>query len=333
VAKSKNNLDISVLIATYNRAEIIRKTLEGMTGLDRDGLSVEFVVVDNNSSDHTKEVIESFTDRLSLRYFFEPRPGKNCALNKALNEVKLGKLVAFTDDDVEPKKDWLKAIVAATQRWPQVSVFGGKIYPLWLSDKLPKWIESPSVQSLCFAAHDHANRECIYQRGKLPFGPNFWVRREIFAAGLKFDEAFGPRPKNRLMGSETSFLRHLADEGHQMVYCPSVELGHRIGSEQISIRNALKRSYRLGRALAHMGSPCQVALLRKYPILWYFIRVLWIVGLTLLLLASLVMLVFQKPRRAIGAMRHIGRNIESWRIAGKRSSNIPSTLIGDVPVS
>ena len=51
------DLDISVLIATYNRAEIIRQTLESMTGLDREGISIEFVVVDNNSSDHTKEVI------------------------------------------------------------------------------------------------------------------------------------------------------------------------------------------------------------------------------------------------------------------------------------
>ena len=92
MAKSKNNLDISVLIATYNRAEILRQTLQSMTKLNRDGLSVEFVVVDNNSTDHTKEVIKSFTDRLPIRYLFEPRPGKNCALNKALNEVSFGEI-------------------------------------------------------------------------------------------------------------------------------------------------------------------------------------------------------------------------------------------------
>lgn len=49
-----NNTDISVIIATHNRAAMLRETLESMIRLDREGLSDEFVVVDNNSSDHTK---------------------------------------------------------------------------------------------------------------------------------------------------------------------------------------------------------------------------------------------------------------------------------------
>ena len=47
--------DISVVIATHNRAEILRQTLESMAKLNRDNLSVEFVIVDNNSTDRTKE--------------------------------------------------------------------------------------------------------------------------------------------------------------------------------------------------------------------------------------------------------------------------------------
>ena len=123
MAKSKNHLDISILIATYNRADILRQTLENMTCLDRDGLSVEFVVVDNNSSDHTKEVIESFTDRLPIRYLFGAKPGKSRALNRALDKVPLGKIIVFTDDDIVPHKDWLTAIVSISNRWPDYSVF------------------------------------------------------------------------------------------------------------------------------------------------------------------------------------------------------------------
>ena len=126
VSDRNSGLDISVLIATYNRAEILRQTLESMTDLDREGLAVEFVVVDNNSSDHTKQVVESFSGKLPIRYLFESRPGKNCALNKALDEVALAKLVVFTDDDVDPRKDWLKAVVSASRHWPRFSVFGGK---------------------------------------------------------------------------------------------------------------------------------------------------------------------------------------------------------------
>jgi len=67
------NTSVTVLIATYNRAEILRETLEAMCRVERDKLAIEFVVIDNNSTDHTKEVVESFAERLPIRYLFEPR--------------------------------------------------------------------------------------------------------------------------------------------------------------------------------------------------------------------------------------------------------------------
>lgn len=317
MAKSKNDLDISVLIATYNRAEILRQTLESMAGLERDGLSVEFVVVDNNSSDDTKEVIESFIDRLPIRYLFEPRPGKNCALNKALNEVPLGKLVAFTDDDVESKKDWLKTIITVTNRWPDYSVFGGKIYAIWPNGKPPIWAQSRSIQALGFAIHDYEDSECPYKSGQYPFGPNFWVRREVFEAGHAYDESVGPRPQNRIMGSETSFLKRLTDQGYGIVYSPDAIMGHHIQPSQMSRSNILKRAYRWGRAIARMQPLCRLALLDKHPVLWRLVRKGAIVRLSFLLITSLVLLVFNKPEKAVRTMQWIGYNIESMRMAGE----------------
>ena len=103
---SQRPINISVIIPTYNRAETLRQTLGNITRVDGNGLSVELVVVNNNSSDHTKDVAAAFSDRLSIVYLFEPKPGKNCALNKVLNEIRLGELVVFTDDDVKPNPDW-----------------------------------------------------------------------------------------------------------------------------------------------------------------------------------------------------------------------------------
>lgn len=112
----KNDLNISVLVATYNRADVLRETLEAFTELDREGLSVEFVVIDNNSGDHTKSVVKSFSGRLPLVYLFQPIPGKNRALNKALDEIQLGEVIVFTDDDVRPANNWLPTIMEATRR-------------------------------------------------------------------------------------------------------------------------------------------------------------------------------------------------------------------------
>lgn len=312
-----NKTDISVIIATYNRAEILRQILENMTRLDREGLSVEFVVVDNNSSDHTKEVIESFTERFPVRYLFEPKPGQNCARNRALEDVELGRFVVFTDDDVEPRKDWLKAIVSISERWPEYSVFGGKIYVVWPSVQIPKWAHKPNIKSLCFAEHNYAESECVYAPGQYPFSGNFWVRRDLLANGRRFDESIAWHPKNRILATETTFLQQLSEEGHGMLYTPDAVLGHRISPEQLSLKYIIKRAFQRGRGIAHAQPLCRLALLNEHPVLWRFIRVAVIVRLTFSLLTSLAALILKKPERAMQTMRWIGYNVESLNIAKK----------------
>lgn len=310
-------MQVSVVICTYNRCESLKDTLENMTRLDREGLSVEFVVVDNNSTDHTKQVIESFTERLPVRYLLEPRPGQNCARNRALKDVELGRLVVFTDDDVEPGKDWLKAIVSISERWPEYSVFGGKIYVIWPSVQIPEWAHIPHVKSLCFAEHNYAESECVYAPGEYPFSGNFWVRREVFENGRHFCERIGPHPGGYIMGSETLFLKEVSEDGYRMVYSPEAVVGHHVRPEDISIYNILKRAYRRGRSIACMRPLCRRALLNEHPVLWRFVRAGAIVRLTFSLLTSLAALILKKPEKAMQTMQWIGYNVESMRMAGE----------------
>lgn len=320
MATSKNDLDISVLIATYNRAEILRQTLQSMTKLNRDGLSVEFVVVDNNSSDHTKEVIESFTDRLPIRYLFESRPGKNCALNKALNEVPLGRLVAFTDDDVEPKKDWLKVIITVTNRWPDYSVFGGKILPLWPHQKLPPWIEKLIESGGVLPIHDHGNFEMPFPSQTFPAGANLWVRSQILT-NRRFDEQFGPCPKSRLMGSETSFIKKLEDDGYRALYCPDAVVVHYFPAESLSLSAIKKRAYRAGRTAPHLWGLKPKELYEKHRFLWWLWRTLALTkNLFAYIIAKLSFYRDKRIIRSLKALSGIAYNIESLKIAYKNSS-------------
>lgn len=83
--------DITVIIPTYNRSQDLARTLEGMVRTEKGNLSVEFIVVDNGSSDQTKLVVDSFSDRILIQYIFEPRQGKNRSLNTALEKGILGR--------------------------------------------------------------------------------------------------------------------------------------------------------------------------------------------------------------------------------------------------
>ncbi len=310
-----NDLDISVIIATHNRDSVLSETLEHMERLDRSGINVEFIIADNNSTDKTKEVVMGFSDRLPIRYLFESKPGQNCARNRALSQDQLGKIVAFTDDDVEPAENWLQVIVSVSQRQPDSSIFGGKIYPIWPKVSLPIWTKNHFIQQFGFAVYEYADSECLYARNQYPSSANFWIRRELVTKGRRFDESIAWHPKNRIMATETTFLRGLSQDGYRMFYTPEAVVGHKITAEQLSLVYLIKRAYSWGRGVAHIRPLCHRALLAKHPGLWQLIRIGAIVRLALNMVASVVPTVLKKPQKSIQAMQWIGYNIESIRIA------------------
>lgn len=309
-----SNGDISVIIATYNRASILRRTLEDLVRVDRSGLRVEFVVMDNNSSDDTKEVIESFSQRLPIRYLFEPRAGKCCALNHVLDVGTLGRIVVFTDDDVRPAEDWLQVIVAACERHPDCGVFGGKIYPIFPDMEIPSWANLPGVQVLGFAVHTLADCEVRYDAQVHPCGPNYWVRCEMLD-GRRFEESLGPgRPVS--MGDESLFLLRLMADCGGGVYCPQSVVGHHVEPELLAPRAMRRRAYGFGRSQPHVRGLCHVPLLAQHPMLWRLRRV-----------AALAWAFLRYPRarfslsrdarvvKSLEPLSDIGYNIESLRLA------------------
>ena len=90
-------MDISVILATYKRPQILSKTLESFCALKTDGLEWEVIVVDNAGDPDSQRTVEGFQRRLPLRFFVEKTPGKNNALNHGLKKAR-GELFVFTDD-------------------------------------------------------------------------------------------------------------------------------------------------------------------------------------------------------------------------------------------
>ncbi len=311
------DMKLTLLIATCNRADMLAETLSALCQVDRDDLSVEMVVIDNNSTDHTQEVVGRFSERLPVRYLFAERPGKNCALNKGLQEVELGDIIVFTDDDVMPPADWLKEIVATAGRFPDICVFGGGIYPVWPQGEVPAWIENSTlIKRFGFTDYQYRDDEGLYKVGDCPAGANLWVRREIFTGGRLFDESVGPNPTRRIMGSETSFLKQLTQEGYRFVFSPQVRMGHRIQPEQLSEGYVCQRAVWCGRQGPHIKGLCRRDLLAKNPALWRLLR--W-AGLAKAWLKYICARISVSPvkrlERSILSLIDISYNQESLRIA------------------
>lgn len=107
------NPDVSIVICTYNRAELLRETLQALPRLHGIG-KAEIVIVDNRSTDHTRSVseyfIKAFQGRIAVRYVYEPRQGLSVARNTGVRAAR-GEIAAFLDDDAIPEAGWLSAIV------------------------------------------------------------------------------------------------------------------------------------------------------------------------------------------------------------------------------
>ena len=129
--------DVSVIIPTYNRAEMLPPLLDALLAQQTAGVTCEIFVVDNASSDSTRDVVAARTDS-RLHYVFERRRGASNARNTGVERAR-AEIVAFLDDDVLPAPDWVRQIKLAMDAHPDVDCVGGRVEPSWPRDP-PRWL-------------------------------------------------------------------------------------------------------------------------------------------------------------------------------------------------
>ncbi|MDQ3755054.1 MAG: glycosyltransferase family 2 protein [Acidobacteriota bacterium] len=162
--EKQSTMDITMLVCTFNRCGELRELLETALAQETGGLfSYEVLVVDNNSTDDTRRVVESLIagGQNNLRYLFEGRQGRSNALNTGLDAVR-GAIYALADDDLMLPKDYLMKIFTAFQSHPEVSFVGGKVLPLWKSD-VPAWLTQQHWSAI--AMSDYGEREFYSDSG------------------------------------------------------------------------------------------------------------------------------------------------------------------------
>lgn len=224
-------LKLTVAICTWNRAELLRRTLEGLTALQGEpGLWWEVLVVDNNSTDDTSAVLAEFSERLPLRALHEPKPGKSNAANLAVREAR-GDYLVWTDDDVIVDPEWLLGYAAAMRSHPDAVVFGGRIDP-WFEGTPPRWlVDAFSLVAGVYAAVDLKRAGGIAPDDFFPLGANMALRREAHLAH-PFDPRIGPQPGSTIRGEEWILVRDLKGEGAQVVWVPEARVRHFLPRER-----------------------------------------------------------------------------------------------------
>ena len=245
-------MKINVVLSTRNRASLLNGTLLGFTNLNVENLSWKIIVVDNGSSDETPQILQKYSKHLPLVTLKEKRPGKNLALNKAL-EIVDSEWIVFTDDDIVPDNMWLHELMNATSRWPEHYIFGGAIIPL-MPCETPKWIMDidENTKSIAFAKYQHNLNEGPIEVA--PFGANLVIHNDVMKK-FQYNENLGPKQNNLsneyIMGGETDLLERLRKQKFEYIYVPSAKVHHVIRSDQLTFQWLCRRYYLAGRGYAH----------------------------------------------------------------------------------
>ncbi|MBC8112608.1 MAG: glycosyltransferase family 2 protein [Verrucomicrobia bacterium] len=134
-----NSPELSIIICTYNRADLLIFSLQALAKqtLNRD--KFEIIVIDNNATDHTQQVLTDFCEQFfPVKYFLESKQGLSHARNRGVAEA-FGKYVAFIDDDAKAVPEWASLILHAFENvQPQPLAVGGTAFP-WYESNPPDW--------------------------------------------------------------------------------------------------------------------------------------------------------------------------------------------------
>jgi glycosyltransferase involved in cell wall biosynthesis len=229
----KSCVDISLLVCTYNRCKDLRELLETALAQDTGGeFSYEIVVVDNNSTDKTRDTVKDFIEagHGNLRYLFEARQGKSYALNTAL-DAAAGWAYVITDDDFILPTGWLRDIYHAFRSHPEAAVISGKVLPRW-EGEVPAWLTKDHWSAIAMADYgeqpfyaDEQNQICLLAGA---------FRRAPVQDVGGYEPELGVSPDQIGGIEDLDILQRLWKAGHRALYQPHIAFEHKVGANRLT---------------------------------------------------------------------------------------------------
>ncbi|GAB5480153.1 MAG: hypothetical protein Marn2KO_36200 [Marinobacter nauticus] len=231
---------LSVVICTYNRRDFVDKAISAFDAQMAEDLPVELIVVNNNSSDDTQDLIEEWADKrgyISAR--IETEQGLSAARNNGWKAAR-GRYVGFLDDDATADKDWLSAALEALQNCGEALIIGGPIYPVF--EDSPPWIVGKDHYIRTWSVADAPLEEKDAKGGF--FGGNMIIRRDTLAEFGGFDPNYGMKG-DKVWGAEEYVLFNAIHDtyGNRTWYAPRMAIHHFEGRIKTSVSYILKRGW------------------------------------------------------------------------------------------
>jgi glycosyltransferase involved in cell wall biosynthesis len=232
-------MKITVIVPTQNRSESLRQTILSIQAQDFPVDSYEILVVDNNSTDNTKDVVEKCNSTgKEIKYIFESEVGLHNARHTGAKFAQ-GEILAYADDDVICDPKWLKSLFKHYAN-RTIGCVGGKILPKWQTQP-PAWL---SQFEWALSLSDAGN-ECLTLYEPKLIGCNMSIRRSLLyeVGGFHPDAMGDPRLIWYRGDGEVGLQVKVLETDQRIVYEPAAVVWHVIPAERMTITSIKRRHF------------------------------------------------------------------------------------------
>jgi glycosyltransferase involved in cell wall biosynthesis len=255
-ADSQTNppIDLTIAICTYNGAARLPKVLECLARqTNTSDINWEIIVVDNNSTDNTRAVVEAYQAQWAegvLKYLQEPQQGAAFARNRAIQAAQ-GALVGLLDDDNLPTETWVEAAYSFAQAHPQAGAYGGQIHPQFEVEPSPEF--KPLAIYLAIVERGKIPYLYTVKKRVLPPGAGLVVRRQAWLDHVSGSIRLAGRIGDSMLASEDiESIAHIQNAGWDIWYNPDMHLYHQIPAWRLERSYLLKLIDGVGLAKHHI---------------------------------------------------------------------------------
>lgn len=219
-------VDVTVILCTYNRAMWLRDVLDCLLKLRTDGaFTYEIVVVDNASTDDTPQIVADVIREapLPMRYLRESHPGPSAARNRGIAAAR-GTWLAFIDDDELADPNWLFELLRMAEH-KRVRVVGGAVR-LVLSEATSS-VVPPALESILVPG-GHRESACHFTPRYALNSGNQLLARSVFDEIGVYAESWTEG------GEDTELFTRIQAAGIEAWYTPTAVVRHLVPSYRLT---------------------------------------------------------------------------------------------------
>lgn len=254
---------LTIVICTYNRAHILPAALESLLRQTVSPDNYLLLIIDNNSTDKTQEVLISFKNRFPhMRIVMEYNQGIAYARTRTLHEVTTP-WFASLDSDAKAHPDWIETILQTIEKG-DFDGFGGPYYAWHHYGPAPRWLPED------FGTYESQQGYGLLKGNTYIPGGNSVLRCDAARSIGTFSTELGMNGNRCGYGEETQFYERMRVAGYRMGYVPQMKIDHCVLPYKYTLRWQIRSAFEYGKAAANFTENIKNFMLPRC--LWHCFR-------------------------------------------------------------